>query len=99
MRRPPAGLGAFLGVAVLTVVAHTLAATFTSLWVATAGEARFAVGVLAIRDATVADVPLAPWDHLAAIQYRRRPAGAARGQTPSTPPAGPGSPSARSPPC
>ena len=69
MRRLPAGLGAFIGVAVLTVVAHTLAATFTSLWVATAGEARFAVGVLAIRDATVADVPLTPWDHLAAIQY------------------------------
>ncbi len=53
----------------LTVVAHTLAATFTSLWVATASEARFAVAVLAIRDATVADVPLTPWDHLAAIQY------------------------------
>ena len=69
VRRLPAGLGAFIGVAVLTVVAHTLAATFTSLWVATAGEARFAVGVLAIRDATVADVPLTPWDHLAAIQY------------------------------
>ena len=68
-RRPPTGLGAFLGVSALTVVAHTLAATFTSLWVANAGEARFAVAVLAIRDATVAHVPLTPWDHLAAIQY------------------------------
>ena len=83
----------------LTAVAHTLAATFTSLWVATASEARFAVAVLAIRDATVADVPLAPWDHLAAIQFAAVAARAARGQTPSTPPAGPGSPSARSPPC
>ena len=35
---------------------------------ATASEARFAVAVLAIRDATIAPVPLAPWDHLAAIQ-------------------------------
>jgi len=68
-RRPPTGLGAFIGVSALTVVAHTLAATFTSLWVANAGEARFAVAVLAIRDATVAHVPLTPWDHLAAIQY------------------------------
>ncbi len=69
VRRPPVGLGAFLGVAVLTIVAHTLAATFTSLWVATASEARFAVAVLAVRDATVPEVPLAPWDHLAAIQF------------------------------
>jgi hypothetical protein len=68
VRRPLVGLGAFLGVAVLTVVAHTLAATFTSLWVATASEARFAVAVLAVRDATLAEVPLAPWDHFAAIQ-------------------------------
>lgn len=69
VRRPPAGSAAFVAVAALTVIAHTLAATFTSLWVATAGEARFAVAVLAIRDATVGDVPLAPWDHLAAIQF------------------------------
>ena len=69
VRQAPVGLGAFLGVAVLTIVAHTLAATFTSLWVATAGEARFAVAVLAVRDATLAQVPLAPWDHLAAIQF------------------------------
>ena len=69
VRQPPVGLGAFLGVAVLTVAAHTLAATFTSLWIATASEARFAVAVLAVRDASVAEVPLAPWDHLAAIQF------------------------------
>lgn len=67
-RRPPVGLGAFLAVALLTVVAHAIAATFTSLWIATASEARFAVAVLAIRDSTVAPVSLAPWDHLAAIQ-------------------------------
>ena len=69
VRQLPVGLGGFLGVAALTVVAHTLAATFTSLWVATAGEARFVVAIFAIRDATVAAVPLAPWDHLAAIQF------------------------------
>lgn len=67
-RRPPVALGAFLAVAVVTVAAHAIAATFTSLWVATAGEARFAVAVLAIRDATIVPVPLAPWDRLAAIQ-------------------------------
>jgi hypothetical protein len=69
VRQPPVGLGGFLGVAVLTVVAQALAATFTSLWVATASEARFVVAIFAIRDATVAEVPLAPWDHLAAIQF------------------------------
>lgn len=69
VRQPPLGLGAFLGVAVLTVAAHALAATFTSLWVATATEARFAVAVLAVRDATIPEVSLAPWDHLAAIQF------------------------------
>ncbi len=67
-RRPPAALGAFLGVAVLTVAAHAVAATFTSLWVATAGEARLAVAVLAIRDPTIVPVPLPLWDRLAAIQ-------------------------------
>ena len=69
VRQPPVGLGGFLAVAVLTIAAHTLAATFTSLWVATASEARFAVAVFAIRDAAVAEVPLAPWDHFAAIQF------------------------------
>jgi hypothetical protein len=67
-RRPPVAFAAFLAVAVVTVVAHAIAATFTSLWVATAGEARFAVAVLAIRDATIAPVSLATWDRLAAIQ-------------------------------
>jgi hypothetical protein len=67
-RKPPVALGAFLAIAVVTVMAHAIAATFTSLWIATAGEARLAVAVLAIRDATIAPVPLAAWDRLAAIQ-------------------------------
>ncbi|MDT7578523.1 MAG: hypothetical protein QOH17_4856, partial [Pseudonocardiales bacterium] len=67
-RKPPGALFAFLAVAVMTVAAHAIAATFTSLWVATAGEARFAVAVLAVRDATITPVSLALWDRLAAIQ-------------------------------
>ena len=67
-RKPPAALFAFLAVAVMTVAAHAIAAAFTSLWVATAGEARFAVAVLAVRDATITPVSLALWDRLAAIQ-------------------------------
>ena len=67
-RKPPGALFAFLAVAVTTVAAHAIAATFTSLWIATAGEARFAVAVLAVRDATITQVSLALWDRLAAIQ-------------------------------
>ncbi|HEY0816099.1 MAG TPA: hypothetical protein VGE11_22725 [Pseudonocardia sp.] len=67
-RHPPFALAAFLAVAVATVAAHAVAATFSSVWIATAGEARFAVAVLAIRDAAIAPVALAAWDRLAAIQ-------------------------------
>lgn len=67
-RRLPVALLALLGVAVLTVAAHAVAATFAPVWVATASEARFAVAVMAIRDATIPGVPLPPWDRFAAIQ-------------------------------
>lgn len=67
-RRSPAALLTLLTIAALTIAAHAVAATFASAWVATASEARFAVAVMAIRDATVTGVSLPAWDHLAAIQ-------------------------------